>query len=194
VGDLYVYPLDLLERFLMFLKSNLIDKRAIVPPSVTEMLKKKGYLFNHMQMMMRKNPPIRKKENGDEPNGGNGGNGQPDQPEKPVKPQKIESEITIARAHFLVEDFNKVKEILTGSNLFAARETSDGKLEYTWSKTPARNLTGEEDGVVILGKSKLILTTASPDALEDGKSSINKTLKPYVKYMYDDVEKRRVTG
>ncbi|MCE1247912.1 MAG: hypothetical protein LWY06_14815 [Firmicutes bacterium] len=188
VGDLYVYPMNLLERFLMFLKSNLVDRTAIVPPSVSEMFKKRGYLFNHMQMMMRKNPPVRKRENDEDVEE------EAEETPQPVKQKQTERVVTMARAHFLVEDFDKVKNILDSSNLTTIRTDGNGKTEYTWSKTPARKAAGQEDGTIQLGKSKVIFITNSPDTLEDGKNGITKMVKPYAKYMYDDVEKRSVLG
>lgn len=185
VGDMYVYPQDFKEHMLMFLKNKLVDPRAIVPRSLTELIKDKGYVFNHLQMMVRGTSP--KSQLDDE---------EDDIDEEPEEEKSVEVEkeavVSLARAHFMVEDFDKVKEKLDTMNLAKLNRFDDKGFEYDWSKTPARRLSGEIDGKIILTRRKLVFETRESHCLEDGKSDIRKALKPYVKYMYDDMEKRRI--
>lgn len=178
-GDIYVYPEELKENVLLSLKNQLVDPKAIVPPSAEDLLKKKGYIFNHIQMMLDHTHPVKEKE-------------RTETEEKPPEKEKTEEpEVSLARAHFMVDDYEKVKQILNDLDIIKLEKERDGKVIYTMSKTPARALAGEKDGIIHLGRRKLIFETKNNNCFEEYRNNLGKKLKPYVKYMYDDVEKRR---
>ncbi len=179
VGDLYVYPEEVKENVLLSLKNRLVDPKAIVPPSMEELLKKKGYVFNHFQMMLDRSSPVKEKER-TEPE-------EKTQVEK--KPEK--SAISFARAHFMVDDYEKAKQLLNDLNIVKFEKESNGEAIYAMSRTPARALAGEEDGIIHLGKRKLVFETKNNNCFEECRNNLGKKLKPYIKHMYDDVEKRR---
>jgi len=179
VGDLYVYPEELKEDVLLSLKEQLVEPKAIVPPSLMELLKRKGYIFNHIQMILDRTHPVKEKT-------------REESEEKPLEEKKFEElEVSLSRAHFMVNDYDKVRQILDDSNIFKLEQEGDGKAEYIMFRSPARALADSEDGTIHLGKRKLIFETKNNNCFEECRNNLIKTLKPYIEYMYDDVEKRR---
>ncbi len=185
-GDIYIYHGEFKERFLMFLKNKLIDPRALVPKSIIDLLKTKGYLFNHLQQSMRKDVPIRKKNNFEEEE-------EPHEEEtvekKPIKEKEIQA--SISRAHFLVENYEKIRSFLESNIQIKVLEEKESGITFSWARNPGRSLTHNEDGIIRLSKRKLVFESMDASDFEDGKTFIRKNLKGQVDYMYDDLEKRR---
>ena len=188
-GDIYIYHGEFKERFLMFLKNKLIDPRALVPKSIIELLKSKGFLFNHLQQSMRKDNPVRKKDSieGEE-------EVEIENEEEAVKEQlhkEKEVQASISRAHFLVENYKKIRSFLDESTQIKVLEEKESEVTYSWARNPGRSLTQCEDGIIRLSKRKLLFESMDASDFEDGKTFIRKNLKGQVNYMYDDLEKRR---
>lgn len=183
-GDIYVYPGNLKERFLIFLKRQLRDPRAIVPPPLKEMLKKKGYLFNYIQMAVKSTTRYKRPKKVPE---------KTEEPGKSPKPaSKVEVEETsICRSHFMVNDLEKIREILDGLKFTNLKKSSDGRWEYSWFRSPTSLQKGHQDGVIVLTRRKLITHTRGENNHEAVKSYLIKNLKPHANFMYDDLEKRR---
>ena len=183
VGDLYVYHGELKERILMFLKNRLVDKFALVQPSIISSLKTKGFLFNHLQMQMRQDVPVRRKESAIKE--------EEELKKKEEERKKQEQKSVVSRSHFMVENYDKVKEFLESSVQTDIEKSEKGETVFTWSRNPGRALTHHNDGKIKLSKRKLIFESTGERDFEDGKTFIRKNLKGYVNYMYDDLEKRR---
>lgn len=185
IGDMYVYPDDMRDHLLMILQRRLVDPKAIVPPTLQEMLKSKGYIFNHIQMAVRntdsyvtpKNPSTPEREK-----------------EKAVAPEKPKPQVGVSRAHFSVIDYEKSAEALKALSSLVFRGESDGGLQYSWFRKKGEPENSREDGRVTLTRRKLLFETVGIDDLEAGKSDIKKALKPHVQHTFDDLEKRRLTS
>lgn len=186
-GDIYIYHGEFKERFLMFLKNKLIDPRALVPKSIMDLLKSKGYLFNHLQQSMRKDVPVRKKDNFDEME--ENGNEEETIKEQPVKQKEVPA--SISRAHFMVENYEKIRSFLDSGVQTKVLEEKGSEVLFSWARNPGRSLTQCEDGIIRLSKRKLVFESMDAGDFEDGKTFIRKNLKGEVNYMYDDLEKRR---
>lgn len=183
-GDIYAYPDDMRDHLLMILQRRLVDPRAIVPPSLEEMLKLKGYIFNHIQMAVRNTDNyVRPRQ------------GSPEETnEKTGNKTEPEPKVGICRAHFAVLDYDRVKALLgsTPSVLFS-EDTTDGPV-YLWFRKKGSPDGDRENGKILLTRRKLIFETMGIDDLEGGKSDLIKALKPHIQHTFDDLEKRRVTS
>lgn len=180
-GDMFVYPGDLKERFLMVLQSRLMEPAALVPPTLKDMLRKKGFIFNHLQMALRNTDDmIRRKE---EP---------PPMPQQEKSPAKEKPRATLSRAHFMVDDHDATRTALEGMKSIRPKESAEGSLKYSWHRTVGGNNPQEEDGEVILKKGKLLFETMGEDSLDAGRSELSRALKGRAKHMYDELEKRRI--
>jgi len=178
--DAYYYPKDTAEMVMTLLKKNLIDTSSIILPSLNKILKQKGHVFNHIRMAI--DPEFSAVEK------------IPKEEILQLREEKREPEKTciyVARSHFIVENFEKAKQGLDSSNLVNIKKSGEGIIEYAWSKTPSRALIGMEDALIKLTKRKLLLETTAPDSIENIRNTIQKELKPHIKYMFDDLEKRR---
>jgi hypothetical protein len=207
-GEMYFYPKEMQGRLLLFLKEQLIDPRALVPPTFKDLQKKKSYLFNHMQMLVRTQGEYmrRKSERTDE--GMETHDETPDEashehehthPHSRQHTHPVKQEITIqednkpARAHFTVEDFTKVKGILDEIPLVSKQKEDENSAEYIWYKTSSGRDKGESSGLVKLSRRKVVIETEGIENLDAAKGLIIKALKSCAVYLYDELEKRRNT-
>lgn len=193
-GDIYVYPDKLKEHLLMFLQKNIVtNNRSIVPLSPEQLIKKHSYLFNHMQLLVREVEERKEQHKASEENDSYTSiKEKPQKNDKPAEKKIKEAEVSVARAHFMVNDFEKAKEGLQSIKGFSLKESGEKLCKFSWSRNPLKESSNTEDGSANLSGRKLVFETIYLGSLEDVKSSISKNLKPYVEYMYDDVEKRRV--
>jgi hypothetical protein len=177
-GDLYVFPVETLEGILRYFKKQSYNHRAIVQPTMKELLKNKGQMFNHIQLSLRRSSPYIKSQ-------------QEDPMDDTPPPKAEESAIaTISRAHFILEDKEKMIKIMDTLNQLEKKESGD-IVKYNWFKKPVHPVGAREDGCAIVSRRKVLLETDNPELLEDMKSYLNKNSKELVKHMYDDFEKRR---
>jgi hypothetical protein len=192
VGDLYAYPEDYKKQLLIYLRDHLIDPRAIVPPSIKEVLKKRGYILNYMQMMVLQSSNIRRRkdisEEEEEEQLTESRSAQKTPAEKPKEKQADE---TPAKAHFLVDDFDKTRNILDSIALIVKEREDEKSAEYIWFKLPAHKAQNHVDGVIKLTRGKLIVEVKGTENLEAAKNVLIKSLKLSIKHLYDELEKRR---
>ncbi len=182
-GDIYVYPYDMKEQFLMILQQKLVEPGAIVPPTLEEILTRKGYVFNHIQMVVRNTDDFIT----DDGSGPDFDGETPVEPEESIQ-EKEKDRVSRSIAHFMLEDYDGARKALEShKSLKFDREGPDGVC-FLWH----RQKSDKELGTVTLGKRKITFSTLGLDNLESGKSELGKALKPFARHMYDELEKRRL--
>ena len=189
VGDIYVYPEEMKEQFLLILQQRLVAPGAIVPPTLREMLKKKGFIFNHLQMAVRNTDNYVTADKNAQPE-----EEQPPAPSPENKKQKERHRVSRSVAHFMLNDYEGAKSVLDAHKSLKFDREADGGLHYKWFRQKADLAENQDLGTVVLRKRKIIFSTTGLDNLEAGKSDLQKALKPHANHMYDELEKRRMAN
>jgi hypothetical protein len=211
-GEMYFYPKEMQGRLLHFLKENLVDPRALVPPTFKDLQKNKSYLFNHMQLLVRawgeyarKPRPETSQEKHPREEGWHQHNGEWHKHEHESEhshenkivqktAETVEEDQNPVRTHFMVEDFKKTRGILDRMSLILKHKEDENSSEYLWYKTPADKDKKQDNGTVKLSKRKIVVEIKGLENLEAVKSLLMKELKTCASHLYDELEKRRNFG
>ena len=177
VGDIYVYPAQMKKDFVAFFVSQKYDPRAFIPLKMEQILKKKAYFFNYLQLQFRKMDDYKKKK----------------KVEKKEPPRKVKKEEPVhqCKAKFVVLDFSSLKANIKDMKHLKLAEEKNGKRVYHWYKSDGDLSKGVPSGTVEVTPKKITVETQGEKNLDSIKGYLQKHLKKSIQHLYDTIEKRR---
>ncbi len=178
VGDMYVYPAQMKKDFVAFFVSQKYDPRAFIPLKMEQILKRKAYFFNYLQLQFRKLDEYKRKKEA------------PKKEEKTHKKIEKKEPIHQCRAKFVVLDFSSLKANIKDMKHLKLTEEKNGKWVYHWYKSDDDLSKDVPSGTVEVTPKKITVETQGEKNLDTIKGYLQKHLKKSIQHLYDTIEKR----